>query len=438
VSQTTKALKVIASGEDYGALAAAIESVNYEAMFSSYMGISELLEKDKQRIEEGIKNLPVQNRQEHQDKFQRAFELAIRRILPLWHELDSQLKSGLAMTNTLEGEVFGSGKKGDPLVKTPEGVIVVLTGSKLEIGERVRFRVVQQTDRLSFGRALDLNAQSFYMLITQEAREKVRDSLALIGQRLSMVEGICDEDSVPDMGEILRDLRDAMSLSTPLQAEERKRIAAQVSRHRKTLLFNTGVRLMYDSISKREEMEIEGFYRDGDEQRSKALMALGLFRRCTYDAARQQLFRGGEPEGYAEILNEMSDKLDSMDSAVEYMEFKSAVDDVYPRAKEYIDKMDRVFSDLDDRLRRLIDALSHEDVADPGQLRLAIEEAFSEELLFAELRRAFRTSKNFLSSRGTFMELNRKLKNEEALSAEAAFKPYLHHKISQVFGTGRS
>jgi len=51
------------------------------------------------------------------------------------------------------------------------------------------------------------------------------------------------------------------------------------------------------------------------------------------------------------------------------------------------------------------------------------------------LSRVFRTSKEFVSLRGSLMELNRKLKDEESLLAETTFKPYLQQKILQAFGS---
>jgi len=120
---------------------------------------------------------------------------------------------------------------------------------------------------------------------------------------------------------------------------------------------------------------------------------------------------------------------------LEFMEFKSALDDALPRAKAYLDKMDRFFEKLVSRVKRVTDGLANEDLVDVEEFRSAIESAFSDDVLFAELRKSFRTSRDFLASRGAFMELNRRLGNQEALSAEAAFRPYLRHKITRAFGS---
>jgi len=430
MSQTKRILKEIASGEDYQALATAMERVDYEAMFASYRRISQLLSEGKRKIEESLQNLPVQNRDEHRDKFLRAFELATERMLPLWHQLNSELTKRKVM----EGEVFSFGKKGDPLVKRPEGTIVVLPGSKLEKGERVRFRVIQEAEKLNFGQVFDLNPQSFYLLITEEAREKIRHSLVLIGDHLKTSQQPWNEGSLSELGELLQKLEDIKKLSSTLQAEDRERVAAQVAKHRKRLLQGASMRLMFDFTSQQEEREIENFYQDSHQEKTKALLALGLFRRHTYKAAREKLFLGDSPEGYTEVLSQMENKVDSMDSAIELLKLKSAIDEVYPKAKGYFEKMDRLFENLTQRAKQVADALSNKEVVDPEEVYLTIKNAFSEEVLFLELRKAFRSSKEFLSLRGAFTELNRWLRNQETISSEAAFRPYLHHKVLQAFG----
>lgn len=433
MSQTKRILKEIASSEDYQALATAMERVDYEAMFASYRRISQLLSEGKRKIEESLQNLPVQNRDEHRDKFLRAFELATERMLPLWHQLNSEL----IKKKVMEGEVFDFGKKGDPLVKRPEGTIVVLPGSKLEKGERVRFRVVQEAEKLNFGQVFDLNPQSFYLLITEEAREKIRNSLALIGDRLKTSQQPWNEGSLSELGELLQKLEEIKKLSSKLQAEDRERVAAQVAKHRKRLLQGVSMRLMFDFTSQQEEREIENFYQDSHQEKTKALLALGLFRRHTYEATREKLFLGDSPEGYTEVLSQMENKVDSMDSAVELMKLKSAIDEVYPKAKGYFEKMDRLFENLTQRAKQVADVLSNKEVVDPEEVYRTIKNAFSEEVLFLELRKAFRSSKEFLSLRGAFTELNRWLRNQETLSSEAAFRPYLHHKVLQAFGDQR-
>ncbi|MBM4462070.1 MAG: hypothetical protein FJ012_01880 [Chloroflexi bacterium] len=434
MTQTTKVLKEIASSEDYKVLAGAAEKVDYEAMFDPYMRISQLLREGRATIEKSIENLPVQNKEGQREKFQRAFEQATERILPVWYQLNRRVNSGLTKTKVMEGEVFGFGKKGDPLVRVIEGAIVVLPGMKLEQGQHVRFRVVQESGKLSFGRVFDLNSQSFYLLMTQEIRDRVNESLAWIRDRLSTFQGRWDGDSRVELGELLQRLRDIKETSSNLRAEESRRIATQVADCRKQLLYNASMGLMFDFISEQEERDIEKFYQDGHEDKSRALAALGLFRRKSYETAREKFLLKEEPEGYAHILSEMGDGLDSMDSAMELMGLQAAVDEIYPKAKGYFERMDRLFDNLINRLKQVVDTLSKKDILDPEEIRLAIEEAFSERVIFLELRRVFRSSKEFLSSRSAFLELNRRLRNEEVVAVETAFKPYLHHKVLQAFG----
>jgi len=429
MSQTKRILKEIASGEDYQALATAMNQVDYQAMFVPYMRICQLVSEGKGRIEESIENLPLQNKDERRAQFLRDFELATERILPLWHQLNSELTK----RNVMEGEVFGFGKKGDPLVKRPEGTIVVLPGAKLEEGERVRFRVVQEADKLNFGRILDLNPQSFYFLITQEAREQIRDTLALIRDRLQTSPQPWNEGALSEIGELLQKLEEVKRLSSTLRTEERERVAAQITRYRKGLLHGASIGLMSDFISQQEEREIEDFYQDSHEEKTKAMLALGLFRRHTYEAARESLFLGDRPEGYTEVLSEMENEVDSMDSAIELLDAKSALDEVYPKAKGYFERMDRLFESLVQRAERIAAALSNKEVVDPEEIHQAIENAFPEKLLFLELRKAFRSSKELLSLRSAFTEMNRWLRNQEIVSSEAAFRPYLHHKVLQAF-----
>ncbi|NQT48586.1 MAG: hypothetical protein HQ578_06385 [Chloroflexi bacterium] len=435
MSHTSRVLKEIAASEEYGSLETAVEQGDYEAMFDNYMSILEGLKGGRETIEESIENLPVQNKGDRRDKFSHAFEVAIERILPVWSGLDRRLKSGLSRSYVMEGEVFGFGKKGDPLVRTPEGVIVVLKGSELEQGGRALFRVVQETEKLSFGKVFELNRQSFYFLITQEAHDRIQEALELIDDRLSVFQESENEGLPSELGDLLQELEEIRKLCSTLRARERDAVTARVVNYRKRLLFSIGTKIMFDFISRREEEDIDSFYQDGKEEKAKALSAVGLFRHYTYAVPKQKLLLGDEPEGYVEMLNKMNDEVDSMHSAMEFLEFKSAVDDVYPKAKRYLEKTDRLFSSLVGRANRVTEAVSKEDVVDPDKIRLAIERVFAEETLFSELRKAFQSSQEFFSLRGAFAELNRNLGDQESVATEAAFRSYLRHKILQAFGS---
>jgi len=435
MSHTTRILKEIASTEEYQSLSSAVEQGDYEAMFGNYTVILERLKGGKGSIEESIENLPLQNKDEHRDKFSRAFEQAIERILPVWSQVNQRLVAGLSNRGVMEGEVFAFGKKGDPLVKTPEGTIVVLSGAKLEQGDRVKFRVVQEAPKLKFGRTFEVNQQNFYFLLTHEARDAIRESLSYIRDRIRTSTADSEQDSTSELADLLQRLDEIEKLSSTLQVDERERIHAQANSYRSRLVVRAAIGMMFDFISQQEEEDIRGFYQDGNLERERALSALGLFRRQTYEGTAGKLLAGEKPEGYEGVLSEMKENVDSMDSAMQFMEFESAIDEVLPRAKRYMERMDRMFSRLAGRARQVAEGLSNSGVIDPEQINLAIQEAFGEDVRLGELSRVFRTSKEFVSLRGSLMELNRKLKDEESLLAETTFKPYLQQKILQAFGS---
>jgi len=429
MSQTKTALKKIASGEEYRALAATVEDIDYEAMCDSYIQISALLEEEEKKIKEKLENLPWRDKTEPYQKFQSDFHLAVERILPLWHRIDSELKK-LKIT---ESEVFGFGSKGDPLVRTPEGRIVVLRGPKLEEGEKVRFRVVAEGEKIDFGEVFKLTSGSLYSVFTQEIREKIKGSFISIEESLETLVTGLDESRLPELGELLKKLDGVNELASKLQVQERERIAAQVLRYRRKLLDAAGTMLMFDFISREEEREIEDFYKDDKDQKASALMAPGLFRYQTHEALKEELLSGDEPRGYSEVFKTMEDKVESMDSALELMEFKTKIEDALPKAKMYLGKIDRLLEKLTKKAGQVASGLADERVSDPHEIRSAIRSAFAGKFLLAEVRAVFRSSEEFFGLRGALLELNKSMGNSNGTSAEAALKPYLRQKIAQAF-----
>lgn len=429
MSNTKRILKDIAAGAEYEALAYAIEQADYEAVFDSYMRISDLISNGRGKIEESIGSLPVRSKDEHLDKFRQSFDTAIERMLPLWH----QLNLALIKSQITEGEVFGLGKKGDPLVRTPEGTIVALRGSKLEKGNQVRFIVEYEGERISVGRVFDLNPESFYALITQKPRERIRNSLASIEDHLKASQGRLNEGSLYQLGEFLVELEEIKKLPSTFKSEERERIIGQAVKYRKRLLYDTGVRLMFDFLSQQEEKAVEDFYLDRPEEKNRALSALGLFRYHTYEAA-EKLLNSDRFEKYGQVLSEIEDEIDSMDSAMKLLKSREAIDRAYPKAKSYLEKMNRLFDSLIKRVRQVTDALAKTETVDPEEIRMAINNAFGEDRLFPELRKVFRSSKEFFSFRGAVSELIRNLGDQESIAAETAFRSYLYYKIPQAFG----
>lgn len=430
MSNTKKLLSEIASGTEYKALAAAIEKVDYQAIFDSYMQIYRLINNGKGRIEEGIKSLPVQSKNDHLDKFKQTFDVAIERILPLWH----QLNLVITRKQIMEGEVFSIGKKGDPLVRTPQGRIIALRGTKLELGDKVTFVVEYEGEKVGMGRVFNLDAQSFYNLITQEPRERIRKALASIEDRMKASPANLDKDSLSLFGELLAELEGIKKFPASFNSEEQKRVISQVLIHRKRLIHDMGVKFMFDFLSRQEEKEIEDFFQDRLEEKTKALSALGLFRRQTYEAA-EKLIPGDKSEELGQAFSGGEDEVNSMASIMKLMDFKDSIDRILPKAKSYLDSMNRIFDNLTRRVRQVTDALSESDTVDPEEIRQAIKKAFGEDALSLELKASFRTSREFLSLRGAYSELVKKLKDQESIAAETAFRSYLNHKILQVFGS---
>ena len=125
MSQTRKTLKKIASTDQYQALVTAVKEADYETIVSSYIKLSQLLEEAEREIEGKIQSLPRRNKGEDYKRFRTAFAARIRMVLPQWYWVDSELRE----RGVVEGEVFGFGSKGDPIVRTAEGRVVALKGA---------------------------------------------------------------------------------------------------------------------------------------------------------------------------------------------------------------------------------------------------------------------------------------------------------------------
>lgn len=428
MSNTTKILKEIATSDEYKVIAEAIEQADYETVCGSYLSISKRIDSGRAGLEEGFENLPLRSRGEHKEKFLQSFYLAVERILPLWHQLDQ----AIAKSGVMEGEVFGFGKKGDPLVRTPEGKLVALRSAGLEEGNRVKFVVVHEGEKISIGKVFEFNPHSFYTLLTQEPRERIRRSLASVQDQLKNSQWHLEEDYFARIKEILVELEGIKELPLNFSPHEREKITDQVQEYRKKLLYDVSVRLMFDFLSEQEEKSVEDFYGNGNEEKEKALSALGLFRHNTYEVA-EKLLQSDKPEESGQALGEIDDEIDSMDSAIKLLDFKDAIDKAYPKAKSYLEKMNRLFDRLTKRVWQVIDNLPEAGVVEPEEIQLAVKNTFAEDTLFIELRKSFRSSSEFFSLRGAFNDLNKKIGDEESIRAEAAFRSYLDHVIPRAF-----
>ena len=124
--------------------------------------------------------------------------------------------------------------------------------------------------------------------------------------------------------------------------------------------------------------------------------------------------------------------MDSMDSALKLMDFEAKIDEVYPAARKYLERMDRFFQMLTQKANQLADNLSE---SSEYEIQRIIEGAFSEQVLSAELNQVFRSPDEFFSLRRALAELRARLDETESITAEAALEPYLRKTISVAIKT---
>ncbi|MFC1860813.1 hypothetical protein ACFLYL_00835 [Chloroflexota bacterium] len=428
MSQTKTVLKQIASGEEYQTLTTAIEEGNYEAICKSYLRIGELLKEAQKDIEAKIESLPRRNKDEERQKFQEAFDIRARTVLSQWYWVESELRERKVM----EGTVIGVGGKGDPLVRSSEGRIVVVTGAELQEGEKVIFRITGESEKVDFGVVFELTPESFYDILTQESQRALRNALGSFNNRLRAF--LQDTSHLHELGDLLHELEEIKKLTAKLQPEEKDRVMTQVMQYRSRLLNHACVNLMFDHISQEEVNEIEAFYQGDEQQKAEALSAPGLFRRQTHEAIKKELFSGDEIRGYSDVLSQLEEDIDSMHSAMEVMQFKTKIEDAYPGAKRYLENMDRLFGRLVEKSRQVAFTLTENTTSDINDIHSAIRDAFSGENLMSEFRRIFRNPSEFTSMRGALEELWTRFSESDGTVTEAAFKPYLRQKMEQAFG----
>jgi len=427
MSQTKTVIKQVASGEYYQALIQASEAGDYDTICRSYVKITEHLEQGEKEILEKLQNLPRGIKEEDIRKLRTAFWLRAESTLPLWHNITLELKEH----NITEGTVVGFGGKGDPLVKSTDGRIVFLNKAEVSEGDRVKFQITGESEKVSFGKIFEFTADSFYSVFTQDYRQKISDSLSLVNARLRALQD--SSNGLSEVSDLLKELEEVKVLADKLQPEEKERIDSQVLSYRRRLLDRTCTKLMFDVISKEEEEEIGTYYQGDTQKVDEALSAPGLFRSDTFEDIKEQLFEGDEIRGYSDMLNQMEDKIDTMDSAMEVMQFKTKIEDAYPKAKRYLENMDNLFFGLMRRTKQVVTDLSNKNITESEQILTAIKDAFSPKVLAAELRRAFRSAEEFFSLRGAMVELKARF-SKSSNEAENTIKPYLRQKLEQIFG----
>jgi hypothetical protein len=428
MSQTVKTLKKIAASEEYQVLETAIKQVDPEAIFNSYKRISEILEESEKEILDKIQQLPRHNKDQDWQRFRLALTARSQTILPHWHWVNEQLKKQKIM----EGKVAGFGSKGDPLAKTPEGRIVVIRGATLKEGDKVRFKVVAEGEKIDFGRVLELSPDTFYFILTQDTRERVTNTLNSIRDHIDSYLRGKVEGTLSELSQLLLEFKDISELPNKLRGEEKERMLARIQEYRTRLLKTSMIKLVFDFIAKREERDIVDSCQGNQEQIARALSAPGLFRHQAHLSLKAELLSGDKPKGYPEIVNQLEKNLDSMETALQLMDFKNRIEKVYPLAKRYLEGMDLFFERLNRKAMDLAFTLG-ENVGDVSQIESSIEVAFSLEALGTELRRTFRNPEEFLNLRGAVNELRLRLGNAEASQAEAAIEPYLRRIMSFAF-----
>jgi hypothetical protein len=433
MSQTVKTLKKIAATEEYQALEAAIKQVDPETILNSYKRISAILEAAEKEVLDKIQQLPRHNKDLDWQRFRLALTARSQTILPHWHWLNEQLKKQKIM----EGKVAGFGSKGDPLAKTPEGRIVVIRGATLKEGDKVRFKVVAEGEKLDFGRVLELSPDTFYLILTQDTRERVTNTLNSIKDRINSYQRGEVGVTPSELSQVLSELKDVSELATKLRGQEKERILARVQADRARLLKASVIKFVFEFIAKREEREIIDSIQGNQEQIALALSAPGFFRHQAHLSLKAELLSGDKPKGYPEIVDQLEKNLDSMEKALQLMDLKTKIEGVYPLAKRYLERMDLFFERLTRKATDLAFTLGR-NISDMPQIQSSIEEAFSLEALSAELRRVFRSLEEFCNQRGAVNELRLKLGNTKARQAETAIEPYLRRIMSFAFSTRRT
>ena len=427
MSQTSKTIKKLAASESYQALDKAIKEDDYETIVSSYIALSRQLEEAEREIAEKIQSLPRQNKDEDCEKFRAAFAVRVQASLPQWYWVDSELRNRLVM----EGEVFGLGSKGDPLVRTPEGKVVVIEGTKLEPGEKIRFRVVTEGEKLNFGRVFELNGSSFYQILNEEARQGIRKSLASLREHVENYLGDTDKGSLSRLSELLTELEDVRELAASLQAEEKTGITTRLLGYRKRLLRASLAGLVLDFLARQEEREIAESCAGDEESLARALAAPGIFRRQAHEALKAELTSGEKPVGYSETVAELEGNVDSMDAALALLDFKAKIEQSSPTAERYLERIDRLFVRLVSRTNEVASHLAEDTIHDSAAIETAISDAFSDQSLSAELKRVFRSPEEFFTQRAALVKLRVMLGKAESDAAEAALKHYLSRFFPQ-------
>ncbi len=355
MSQASKVLKEIAAGPEYAALAQAMEKGDYETIANSYKQLNAIIEDKKKQILEKIDGLVRQNKGEDRQQFLSAFSVRLSTTLPQWHRLNSLMQE----QKVTEGEVIGVGSKGDPMVRTPDGKLTIISGLTAERGTKVTFRVTREGEKVNFGQAIEFNPDFFYFLLNQTMLTGIHDRLTAIEERLKAGAG---EMTPVLLSELLQELEKMGKLANDLRPDEKEKVNARILVFRRRLLGEYGVKMAMEFIEQQETDEIAAICSGDARKLTCALAAPGLFRYQSYRAIKAELFDGKELKGYAETVSRLENSLDSMDTAVKLMEFKSGFEEVEPSARAYLDKIDILFERLNRKARTMVASMVEEKI----------------------------------------------------------------------------
>lgn len=406
MSQAKRILKEIAITQEYKALVNAIEKGDYDAILSSYQQISKLIERKEKEVKSKMEKLIRKNKREEYQRFRSALARHAITVLPQWYWLSSELEK----QNIMEGEVVAFGSEGDPLVETAKGKVVIIRGATLTEGERVWFKVTGQGKKIDFGKVLELTPSLLYSILIKDTQEKIRNSLALI--RESINKYLEEQKSPTELSGLLRQLEGVKDLvfKSKLQEEDKRRFITSILEYRKGLLKAVVPRLAFQFVSQCEEKILSMFCSDKRQQVTKTLSPLGLFCYEAHESIKAELLPNGWFKGYQETIEKLEKNLNSMATVMKLLEFKAEIKELYPLAKEYLQRMDRFFQRLFERATAAAIALTEDKVCEIEDIYSAIKKAFSIEQVCLELQKVFYSLEEFFTLREAFLKLRMRLK----------------------------
>lgn len=431
MSQVKKILKRIAVSDEYKNLVDAIEKGDCANILSSYEQVSNLIDKMEEEVKSGIEKLARRNKGEEYQKFQLAFAQRAITALPQWHWLSSELKK----RNIMRGEVIDFGRKGDPLVKTAEGRVVVISGATLKKGEKIWFKVIAQGEKFDFGKVFELTPDLFYFILTQDTQEKIRNSFTSIQGLISKCLERREKIELTELSGLLRQLEDIRNLvsESKLREEDKKEVISKVLEYRRKLLKAAIPKLAFQFLSQFEENAINELCSNNKQQVSKALSSLRLLCYETHNLIKAKLISNEWLKRYQEIVEKLEKNLNSMATVIKLLELKAEIKELYPLAEEYIQKMDRFFQNLSERAVTVSLTLAEDRVYDIENIYSVIKNTFSITQVCSELRKVFNSSEEFFTLRGALSKLIRKLEGTQDIWDDGILKPYINQIVTLAF-----